>query len=148
MTNVCTNYDTYSSNKPWYFCRTRQCSLICRSQCNAYNTLTYAPIARFMWPKRDPPGADRTQVGPMLATWTFLSGCCIDRSVRFHEAQIYWHRHEIRKLLWYLNFLISSNSVYFLTKVTNRKRMLIHKYLLSVPRFMLIQIRNCWSVIY
>ena len=32
------------------------------------------PIARFMGTTRDPSGADRTQVGPMLAPWTLLSG--------------------------------------------------------------------------
>ena len=31
-------------------------------------------IARFMWPTWCPSGADRTQVDPMLATWTLLSG--------------------------------------------------------------------------
>ena len=31
-------------------------------------------IARFMGPTRGPPGADRTQVGPIWATWTLLSG--------------------------------------------------------------------------
>ena len=31
-------------------------------------------MARFMGPTWDPPGADRTQVGPMLAPWTLLSG--------------------------------------------------------------------------
>ena len=31
-------------------------------------------IARFMGPKWGPSGADRTQVGPMLASWTLLSG--------------------------------------------------------------------------
>ena len=30
-------------------------------------------IARFMGPSWDPPGEDRTQVGPMLAPWTLLS---------------------------------------------------------------------------
>ena len=34
----------------------------------------YTQIARFMGPTWDPPGADRTQVGPMLASWTLLSG--------------------------------------------------------------------------
>ena len=33
-------------------------------------------IARFMWSKWGPSGADRTQVGPMLAPWTLLSGQC------------------------------------------------------------------------
>ena len=31
-------------------------------------------IARFIAPTWGPPGADRTQVGPMLAPWTLLSG--------------------------------------------------------------------------
>ena len=33
-----------------------------------------ALIARFMGPTWGPSGADRTQVGPMLAPWTLLSG--------------------------------------------------------------------------
>ena len=32
-----------------------------------------SPIARFMGPTGDPSGADRTQVGPMLAPWALLS---------------------------------------------------------------------------
>ena len=35
-----------------------------------------SPIARFMGPTWGPPGADRTKVGPMLATRTLLSGKC------------------------------------------------------------------------
>ena len=31
-------------------------------------------IARFMGPTWGPPGADRTQVDPMFAPWTLLSG--------------------------------------------------------------------------
>ena len=34
-----------------------------------------ALIARFMGPTWGPSGADMTQVGPMLAPWTLLSGC-------------------------------------------------------------------------
>ena len=34
----------------------------------------YTLIARFMRPTWGPSGADRTQVGPMLAPWTLLSG--------------------------------------------------------------------------
>ena len=33
----------------------------------------WSQIARFMGPTWDPPGADRTQVGPMLAPWILLS---------------------------------------------------------------------------
>ena len=32
------------------------------------------PDSRFMGPTWDPPGADRTQVGPLWATWKLLSG--------------------------------------------------------------------------
>ena len=35
---------------------------------------TTSQIARIMRPTCGPPGAGRTQVGPMLATWTLLSG--------------------------------------------------------------------------
>ena len=38
----------------------------------SFTTLTL--IARFVGPKWDPARADRTQVGPMLALWTLLSG--------------------------------------------------------------------------
>ena len=42
----------------------------------------YALIARFMLPTWGPFGANRTQVGPMLAPWTLLSGCiCISAFV-------------------------------------------------------------------
>ena len=37
-------------------------------------------IARFMGPTWGPSGADRTQVGPMLAIWTLLSGVAIIKS--------------------------------------------------------------------
>ena len=40
-----------------------------------------ALIAKFMGPTWGPSGADRTQVGPMFAPWTLLSGCwCPDFS--------------------------------------------------------------------
>ena len=38
-------------------------------------------IARFMGPTWGPSGADRTQVGPMLAPWTLLSGLIAITSV-------------------------------------------------------------------
>ena len=36
--------------------------------------LMWSLVARFMGPTWGPSGADRTQVGPMLAPWTLLSG--------------------------------------------------------------------------
>ena len=44
-------------------------------------------IARFIWQTWDPSGADRTQVGPMLAPWTLLSG----QIPRFHTGLIENH---------------------------------------------------------
>ena len=40
----------------------------------SFCNLEWSPIARFMGPTWGPSGADRTQVGPMLAPWTLLSG--------------------------------------------------------------------------
>ena len=37
-------------------------------------TLSLPQIAKFMGPTWDPPGSCRPQMGPMLASWTFLSG--------------------------------------------------------------------------
>ena len=73
-------------------------------------------IARFMGSTWGPSGADRTQVGPMLAPWTFLSGntqfirlhrihicltqrivntqnrkCCLQRNL-YNETHIRYHR--------------------------------------------------------
>ena len=52
----------------------------------------YTLIARFMGTTWGPSGADRTQVGPMLAPWTLLSG----------YRRISWHRiiFLITGLLW------------------------------------------------
>ena len=44
-------------------------------------------IARFMGPTWGPPGADRTQVGPMLAPWTLLTGM-IKQHTTYNEEEI------------------------------------------------------------
>ena len=46
---------------------------VCKAQC-VLVSLKLTLIARFMGPTWGPSGADRTQVGPMLAPWTLLSG--------------------------------------------------------------------------
>ena len=43
-------------------------------------------IARFMGPTWDPPGADRTQMGPMLAPWTLLSRDTLVRQLHILET--------------------------------------------------------------
>ena len=48
-------------------------------------------IARFMGPTWGPSGADRTQVGPMLAPWTLLSGQWVTRSFDvFFDVRLNW----------------------------------------------------------
>ena len=42
--------------------------------CPTASAVTIALIARFIGPTWGLPGADRTQVGPMLAQWSLLSG--------------------------------------------------------------------------
>ena len=48
--------------------------IICYSHQRYCNIWKHTLIAKFVGPTRGPPGADRTQVGPMLASWTLLSG--------------------------------------------------------------------------
>ena len=43
-------------------------------------------IARFMGPTWGPSGANRTQVGPMLAPWTLLSGLMIASTITLCQA--------------------------------------------------------------
>ena len=73
-----------SSHQSWLVMSWRGITAICAvSQGYHFSpmpaSLRYAtsPIARFMGPTWGPPGADRTQVGPMLATWTLLYGIWI-----------------------------------------------------------------------
>ena len=49
-------------------------------------------IARFMGPTWGPSGADRTQVGPMLAPWTLLSGYIL---LRRPLCPYYYHFSEL-----------------------------------------------------
>ena len=45
------------------------------SRCTASISISVvSPISRFLGPTWGPPGDDRTQVGPVLAPWTLLSG--------------------------------------------------------------------------
>ena len=46
----------------------------CYDTGNCLQILNNTLITRFTGPMWGPPGADKTQVGPMLGTWTLLSG--------------------------------------------------------------------------
>ena len=49
--------------------------------CLCFNSALSPLIARFMGRTWGPPGANRTQMGPMLAPWTLLSGQCMECAV-------------------------------------------------------------------
>ena len=61
-------------------------------------------IAWFIWPTWGPSVADRTQVGPMLAPWTLLSGrfeyfARIRLYTEFHHMETEWQwPHQIKRL--------------------------------------------------
>ena len=64
-------------------------------------------------PTWDPPGADRTQVGPMLAIWTLLYGYCSIASMvnlsEIENSEIYpdlWSRHQRTKLLMQIQITV------------------------------------------
>ena len=78
-----------------------------------YNIDKYniALVARFIGPTWGPSGADRTQVGPMLAPWTLLSGC-IPHSTAVTEAlpgrvRFYTHKRHprIKLIVFWENWL-------------------------------------------
>ena len=48
-------------------------------------------IARFMGPTWGLPGADRTQVDPLLAPWTLLSGLLINLRVKLYGYLLFAH---------------------------------------------------------
>ena len=72
-----------------------------------YSNITAGPlIARFMWPTWGPSGTDRTQVGPMLAPWTLLSGSVITMAVKMCLCRKSWRIYQIffdlAKVFWSL----------------------------------------------
>ena len=50
--------------------------------------ITVPLITRFMGPTWGPPGADRTQFGPMWTTWTLLSGTFLSVSSHYNSTKI------------------------------------------------------------
>ena len=69
-------------------------------------------IARFIGPTWDPPGADRTQVDPMLAPWTLLSGIIsawygqvgitIDYTLHEQISWMIYQQHNLNKIYKYI----------------------------------------------
>ena len=73
------------------------------------NWPSYALIARLIGPTWGPPGADRTQVGPILATWTLLSAgihLSAQNSIMSLECLvIYNHTEVIFDCIWFYKVL-------------------------------------------
>ena len=67
------------------------------------------PIAKFMGPTWGPPGADRTQVGPVLALWTLLSGNICNGQMLHHWSTCMridmWFHPTIQTTYNYLSML-------------------------------------------
>ena len=67
---------------PFYYhgCKGKHDTCIWIWHWQVQNNTNTSLIARFMGPTWGPSGAARTQFGPMLAPWTFLSGMLINAS--------------------------------------------------------------------
>ena len=84
---------------------------------NTPTDLMDTQISRFMGPTWGPPGAVRTQVGPMLAPWTLLCGyaltrwCCQYPSLTTYSTAIYWKKlfilHKNNKVKYIACFTIN-----------------------------------------
>ena len=74
-------------------------------------------IAKFMGPTQGPSGADRTQVGPMMAPWTLLSGICCRQNVctaysnQFNECPMELIPEILVKSVWYMISILWSSLV-------------------------------------
>ena len=71
------------------------------------------PIARFMGATWGPSGADRTQVGPMLAPWTLLSGALpAHQNTQNTRSEIYRGTQSSNTLLFFHGLLFNTGSSY------------------------------------
>ena len=69
-------------------------------------------IAKFMGPTWVPSGADRTQVGPMLAPWTLLSGLVSFHTVNsFEDGTIFIYMHTLFNNGWRWNMYTAGKKV-------------------------------------
>ena len=78
-------------------------------------------LAMFMGPTWGPSGADRTQVGPMLALWTLLSGIyCMYEGVRPSAdtvlTTILAVNHQWSKVLTHYGLVLHPEKIFFVEK--------------------------------
>ena len=81
---MCHTFDTYRTYLTTMPTNSSQC-----------DSLLVSRISRFMGPTRGPSGADWTQVGPMLAPWTLLSGLLASGRMTLSLKLLYAHRQSI-----------------------------------------------------
>ena len=91
-------------------------------------------IARLMGPTWGPSGADRTQVGPMLAPWTLLSGYPCDylsmRGLNFIHVCKMSPGHDSKDVLvgvWHAITLIRLSASRFCLRKNNATRVVRHE---------------------
>ena len=75
---------------------------------HGYN-LNTAQIAKFMGPTWGPPGSCRSQMGPMLAPWTLLSGCppikCMANGAGLPASHVRHHIFLMKPLWWSVSII-------------------------------------------
>ena len=79
--------------------------------------LKEALIARFMGPTWGPSGAERTQVGPMLAPWSLLSGRLCNSYALFHISAEKEILQDIMKDWLSLPYTYQCMSVHFILQI-------------------------------
>ena len=107
-------------------------------------------IAKIMGPTWGPPGADRTQVGSMLAPWTLLFGmfCSFTylSDVRMEAEKQMMNRLFVFLLSWILCFGIVSNYDvcvnFIVTKMRYYKR---HTYFMNIIRIVIHWLVQDWQ---
>ena len=145
----------------WLICSRRvtsnNASLCMMATCHQKSKLkSYIPDSKFMGPTWGPSGADRTQVGPMLAPWTLLSGMnwyfyserCKRTIAWFFSAlhiqvHIHTYTYSCQECLLFFSFIFSVNilnhssmlkSVYTSTHATFARRMVLRRHQLFCQR--------------
>ena len=73
-------------------------------------------IAKFMGPTWGPPGSCRTQVGPMLAPWTLLSGMLVHHQLDCYEENWMQLMEEIQQFHSLENFTLNQNTIFLFKK--------------------------------
>ena len=106
-----------------YTCYTLSC---CSSSISSFVWSMYPLIARFMGPTWGPSGADRTQVGPMLAPWNLLSG-----SIYFRVAALEW---------------VKSSDWPDATEVMLKDMATIHQYQPTTNHNKALSVCVCWDI--